>query len=227
MNAGVRTVTFCSIGFDRASRMRPGAGEPSGWCTAVFISTTPVSCGTCRSAQPSEIGPPQSWATVTTGPVIPISSVSSHRSSTRVASRRTRPLRSEKPISSWSTAITRTPWGARATRLRNRYDHDGLPWTQSSVSVGSADAVVEHVPGSADAVGARHADEPRPCRVETGETGWWDVRRRDVPGGHHCSSMTPALSPEPMPMHSTRSPGDSVSVTVASVIGIAAGPMLP
>jgi hypothetical protein len=35
------------------------------------------------------------------------------------------------------------------------------------------------------------------------------------------------LSPEPMPMHSTRSPGAMSSATLASVIGIAAGPTLP
>ena len=49
--------------------MTLGAGEPAGWWTAVFMSTMPRSCSRCRCAQPSEIGPPQSWATVTVGPV--------------------------------------------------------------------------------------------------------------------------------------------------------------
>ena len=46
-------------------------------------------------------------------------------------------------------------------------------------------------------------------------------------GCHHCSSRMPALRPEPIPMHTTESPGDRSSATAARVIGTAAGPMFP
>ena len=63
-------------------------------------------------AQPSDIGPPQSCATDTTGPSTPSASVTVVRSATRCASVRGPSRRSENPMPSWSTAITRQPAGA-------------------------------------------------------------------------------------------------------------------
>ena len=66
---GVRTQTVSRSGAERASRIRPGAAVPGSCWTAVLNSTIPVSWARWARAQPTEIGPPQSWATVTTGPV--------------------------------------------------------------------------------------------------------------------------------------------------------------
>ena len=85
-NVGVRTHTVSRSSGERASRIRAGAAASAGWCTPVFVSTMPRSWARCASAQPSEIGPPQSCATVTTGPSMPSASVRSPRSATRWAS---------------------------------------------------------------------------------------------------------------------------------------------
>ncbi len=87
-NSGVHRQANRLINGTCTSRIRIGPAEPSGWCTAVLVSTTPRSCSRCAAAQPSEMIPPQSCATVTTGPVMPSASVSRPRSSTRC--RRTR-----------------------------------------------------------------------------------------------------------------------------------------
>jgi len=92
---GVRPVRVRSTGRSRASRMSVGAGARGGWWTAVLVRTIPRSCGRWRNAQPSEMGPPQSWATVTTGPSTSIAAVSASRSSMRSARRRTPDVRSE------------------------------------------------------------------------------------------------------------------------------------
>ena len=85
--------------------------------------------------------------------------------------------------------------------------------------------VVEHVPGSVDAVVIDRGDETGPARFETDQPPRRESGRFGVV--HQRSSMTPALRPEPMPMQTTESPATSVSCTWARVIGIAAGPMLP
>ncbi|CAB4992696.1 unannotated protein [freshwater metagenome] len=133
----VQLVFNRSSGRQRATRMIDGAGDPAGWWTAVLRSTTPRRSSRWRRAHPSEIGPPQSCATVTTGPVMPSSAVSAHRSSTRSARRLGTPVRSEKPISSWSTAITRIDRGAPARSERQRYDQVGFPCTQITVIDGA------------------------------------------------------------------------------------------
>ena len=74
-----------------AGQVRPagsaaGRGRAGRLATAVLPSTTPRSRSRWASAQPSEMGPPQSWPTVTTGPVTPSASVSVPRSATRCAS---------------------------------------------------------------------------------------------------------------------------------------------
>ena len=92
---GVWTVLRRSSGDDRASRMIDGDGEPSGWWTAVFSRTIPRSCSRWASAQPREIGPPQSCATVTTGPSMPSAAEAPPRSATRSPSRWTVCVRSE------------------------------------------------------------------------------------------------------------------------------------
>ena len=125
MKVLVRDVTAGSMPGSRAARMTVGALALAGWWTAVLDSTTPANWSTCRSAQPNEMGPPQSWATgmigpVLPGPVRPSASVSESRSSTRWASGRTVPVRSENPMSRWSIAITRQPSGGWATSRRHR-----------------------------------------------------------------------------------------------------------
>ena len=117
---GVVTHAVRSTPGVRASRISDGAAAPAGWWTAVLASTIPATCSRCASAQPSETGPPQSCATVTTGPVSASASVSRPRSSMRRASPRTVPVRSEKPMSSWSTATTRQPAGGAASSRRHR-----------------------------------------------------------------------------------------------------------
>ena len=89
------------------------------------------------------------------------------------------------------------------------------------------DLVVEQVPGPADTVGGGHPHQARPGRVEPVEVGRREAGGDPRRGVYHCSSSTPALRPEPMPMQTTESPGDRSSATEASVIGTAAGPMLP
>ncbi len=118
-NAGVPTQTVCRRPGVRASRISEGAAAPAGWCTAVLVRTTPRSWSRCASAQPSDTGPPQSWATVTTGPVMPRASVRAPRSSTRWARVRGA-VRSDQPMPSWSTATTRQPAGACARKRRHR-----------------------------------------------------------------------------------------------------------
>ncbi len=140
-NVGVRAHTRSRRTGRSTSRIRAGPGVPSGRCTAVFVNTTPRSWSRCRAAQPSEIGPPQSWATVTVGPDTPRASVSPDRSDTRWASVRGPSSRSEYPIPSWSGATTRHRGGAEANSPRHRYDHVGLPCTQSTVSSGSGTQV--------------------------------------------------------------------------------------
>ena len=51
---GVLRHTDASIGRVRAIRIRGGAGDPAGWCTAVLVSTTPASWSRWARAQPSE-----------------------------------------------------------------------------------------------------------------------------------------------------------------------------
>jgi hypothetical protein len=104
----------------RARRMSDGTAESAGWCTAVLASTTARNRSRCRSAQPSEIGPPQSCPTDTTGPVTPNASVTVVRSATRWARVRGPSGRSEYPMPSWSTAITRHPAGASVRKRRHR-----------------------------------------------------------------------------------------------------------
>jgi hypothetical protein len=67
MNVSVRTVTLWSTG----ATARAGSGSAPGALRLVHGGVHQHHAGeliACRSAQPSEIGPPQSWATVTTGP---------------------------------------------------------------------------------------------------------------------------------------------------------------
>ena len=89
----------------RAKRIGSGT-PPGGIATPVLASRIPSTCSWCSSAQPSAIGPPQSWAATTTGPSTPNASRIRPRSSTRCAYTRG-PVRSESPIETWSTAITR------------------------------------------------------------------------------------------------------------------------
>jgi len=96
------------------------------------------------------------------------------------------------------------------------------------VAIGQA---VEHVPRTPDIVGAGYMDQTRPAWVETGEPAWGQSGSRRSGGPcYQRISITPAfrpVRPDPIPIQRTRSPGESVSATDASVIGIAAGPMLP
>ncbi|OUE05338.1 hypothetical protein CMMCAS08_10715 [Clavibacter michiganensis subsp. michiganensis] len=138
---GVPRVAASWIPVASARRSGHGMGTPSSWCTAVLSAMTPASTPRLRSAQPRLTTPPQSWPSVTTGavapdPVSPSSSVSACRSSSRIGSVRVTPVRSEKPMSSWSTATTRQAGrdGSRSARAsdsaamrRQRYDQVGLP----------------------------------------------------------------------------------------------------
>ncbi len=98
-----------------AGRGRPGAGRRR-CCRA---RRRAAGRGAAR-AQPSEMMPPQSWPTVTTGPSMPRASVSAPRSATRCATSRGASVRSENPIPRWSGATTRHPAGAAASRPRHR-----------------------------------------------------------------------------------------------------------
>ncbi|SIM98013.1 Uncharacterised protein [Mycobacteroides abscessus subsp. abscessus] len=117
----------CTAGC-RARRRALGTAASSGWDRAVFVRIRPACSRGWAAAQPWEISPPQSWATVTTpcSPACsssPRAAVKSPRSATRSARVRLSPVRSEKPISSWSTATTRHGWAKSAparTRRRHR-----------------------------------------------------------------------------------------------------------
>ena len=67
----------------------------------------------CAAPSPARPAPPQSWATVTTGPVMPSASVQVAEVVDALRERPRRAGRSEKPIPSWSTATTRQPGGRR------------------------------------------------------------------------------------------------------------------
>ena len=92
-----------------------------------------------------------------------------------------------------------------------------------------ARAALQHVPHSGNAVAAGNRDQTRPIRIHTPATKL--LRRRQIrsahPRSHQTSSVKLVLRPDPMPMHSTRSPGSMSAATPARVIGIAAGPTLP
>ena len=152
MKPVVRTVSPRSSARDRARRIRVGTREPARLVTAVLVSTTPA------QLVPVALRPPQRDRAA---PVVGDGddrSVEVERvgEGAEVVDPRGQPaqlpVRSEKPISSWSTAITRHRPARAATRSRHRYDHVGLPCTHSSVRCASA-AVVEDVPGATDAVG--------------------------------------------------------------------------
>src|SRR5205085_6964716 len=86
------------------------------------------------------------------------------------------------------------------------------------------DAVVEDVPGVLAAVGVGDDQPARPGGVQ--------ARKRHREGRrllrpHQAISRHEALSPEPIPMSSTRSPSTSESCSRASVKGTEAGPRLP
>ena len=133
-------------------------------------------------------------------------------------------------MSSWSTATTRQGRSLAATcwsRPRQRKDQVGLPCTHRSVPRGvmprdassgplSSRCQSCSVPGAsaAEVEGTRTRAEP--CRVHPGEGLV-----------HQASSIMAVFSPEPTPMHSTRSPGRSVAASWERVIGSEAGPTLP
>src|SRR4051794_19305557 len=83
-------------------------------------------------------------------------------------------------------------------------------------------AVVQDMPGARNALRVRGGDRVRPGRVETGQV---DPGRQY--GFHQAISITLALSPDPMPMSRTRSPGAREAIWPASVNGTETGPMLP
>ena len=97
---------------------------------------------------------------------------------------------------------------------------------------------VEHVPSVTAAELAGHVQEPGPTRVEPPASPVVVARGVELPAGcrrlgrvrrsrHQTISVKLVFRPEPIPMHSTRSPTWMRSATLASVIGIAAGPTLP
>ena len=149
--------------------------------------------------------PPQSWATVTTGPGrCPSASVSAAEvvDPLRRAARGRRCARSS-PCPSWSTATTRQP----ARRLRRAAgatgsDQVGLPCTHSSVPTGLAPARCR---GRArrrrtpSASSASTQPGPRAGRARAARAGR-PRGRRVRPGGHQTISGIEVFSPEPMPM---------------------------
>ncbi len=105
--------------------------------------------------------------------------------------------------------------------------HDGRPRGLTCRGRGGS---VEHMPAMCAAVVARDVDQARPGRVDAPSPellGGGQLGRHDAARAHHTSSVKLVLRPEPMPMQSTRSPGFRSASTLASVIGIAAGPTLP
>jgi len=96
---------------------------------------------------------------------------------------------------------------------------------------------VEHVPVDDLAARGGESHAARPRRVESPSSKLFSGRRErrrvrwsvahPESTGYQSSSVAEQLSPDPMPMSSTRSPADSSSAIVESVYGTAAGPMLP
>ena len=155
---GVRTQTVCAAAPGRAGQpdQRPGAAAPAGWCTAVLVSTTPRSWSRWASG-PAErdraapvVGdghdrPGRCRARRSAVP----------RSSTRCGQGPRRPVRSDQPMPSWSTATTRQPGGAcgeeAAATGRTRWGCRGR--TACVPARGSAAPLSQDVPGARYAVG--------------------------------------------------------------------------
>jgi hypothetical protein len=200
----VRTVTLSSIpGPGRCGSAPAPPRRPAG-ARRCWSAPCPATWSRCSSAHPSAIGPPQSWASSTTGPSSPSASVSRPRSSIRRASRRSVPVRSEYPMSRWSTATTRQPAGGSAEHPRNAYDQVGLPWTHSTVPVRPGcprlgRAGVQHVPG---ALAVR-----RTRRRPSGPASCWSLLSRGQPVG---TCQVPPARPRPaVTGHLGSSPGSA------------------
>ena len=90
-------------------------------------------------------------------------------------------------------------------------------------------SAIKNVPPIGLTVVAGHVDEARPRRVEAECVQAISIQHvcRLAWCGHQTISVALVLRPDPMPRHSTRSPGLILSCTLASVIGTAAGPTLP
>lgn len=88
-------------------------------------------------------------------------------------------------------------------------------------------AGIEQIPAAGHPSVIGSVDEKRPGSVPAVEVCSRQRARSLRLGVHHSISTTAALMPEPMPWNITPSPGSRVSCTLASVTGMAAGPMLP
>ena len=190
----------------------PGAAGRA-CATPVLVSTMPASwVPRWRSAQPRPIGPPQSWATRTTGPVsIPSAAVSRSRSSMRCAIRRgparaarTSPCRAGRgrrraspgrggeeapPQVGPGRVAVHAEHGAAvgSTPLSRRCQRRGIP---------SASATSTR----RDQAGSRSGSPAGRSRERCG------ARSRVRAGTHQAISAYEVFSPEPIPSSSTRSP---------------------
>ena len=172
-----------------------------------------------RAPSRARSAPPQSWATVTTGPVD--AERLGHR--TQVVRRGRRagaraPVRSEQPMPRWSTATTRQSGGRRgeqaapqvrpgrvAVHAQRRSRAARRPSrARPRCRARARCAVAVRVGGASTIRDQRRVEAGQPRRRPRGGA-------RPGPPAHQRISLNEVFRPEPMPMHSTRSPGCSDS----------------
>ena len=134
-----------------------------------------------RAAQPSDTGPPQSWRDGHDRPGDAEGrGAATPRSSTRCGQGAGRPVRSEKPMPSWSTATTRQPAGACGQEPPPQVGPRRVAVDAQHRAVHRLRTVVEDVPGAAyvvRVVRVTRRDQPRPGRAS-----------RPARGGGRCAA---------------------------------------
>ena len=146
----------------------------------MLVSTSPTSRSGCRSAKPSAMGPPQSCATTTSGPVISSAAASPSRSSTRSARVRGCSSSFGEPH---PEVVDRDHPPARRRGGDEPAPQVGPGGVAVDAEHGAAlglDLVVQQVPATRGSRRIGDRDEPRPAGVEAGHRGAERAGRRRI-----------------------------------------------